>query len=819
MKKFLLLSVVWAIVGAQAFDVTQEFRPERFTRGNTNLRVVQAADTAAWVTLGGIRPAQGAYTPFVRFRQKFTAQAAPLEFDVSADERFVLLLDGRPIARGPHHGFPGKWYYESYRVDNLTPGEHVLEAVVYMLGAHGPSCNRSRGQLAFLLKAWNAYEPFLSTGKAQWRAAELTGTRMTGTGDSEAFCTGEQCEARGTGFLDDVPADSAFKPVQVVTGPLGDNEYGGRPPYGRWPLYPTERPDPFYEVRNVGAFKAALSRFAPGPNVFYSQTDADHPFVASFNDLLQKGTTVTIPPNTEVRLVWDLGDYYCAYPELEVGGGAGARIRWGWAESLYDAKNDRADRSAFVDKRCLHAMRDTFLPDGRDRAVFTSPWWRCGRWCEIEVKTAEAPLVLRRLAFLETRYPMTPVAAFECDDPTLKDVQAICVRGLQNCMHEMFMDCPFFEQQMYPGDTRVQMLIMNAISDDECLTRFGIGLFDAGRRQDGMIPMNFPSFFTQDSSTYSMCWVAMLRDYAQWHGTNEFLRARLAGMRHTLSTLAFYENADGLVENLPGWSFQDWVPEWDTWGNAPEGRLGLSAVNNLLYVYALQAAAAVERAFGETHLAAHWSEKARRVSDAVVAAFWDESRGLIADSKKKDVFSEHAQCLALLTDTLDEARVRRAFDGLLYDKNLARTTVYFSHYLFDTYLKYGRADLFLKRLDLWRDYVKTGLKTPLEAPGERARSDCHAWGAHPLYHLHTGVAGVKPEGVGYAKVRVAPQPGGLKWYKSTTPTAKGLLRQNLQFRDGGVSGTVVLPEGLSGTFIWSGTSSRLVPGVNRIDRN
>ena len=818
MKRLCLLSALFGACAASAFEVTQVFRPERFDRGNTTMRRVQAADEAAWVTLPGVAGAHGSYTPFVRFRRTFTAQPGPLAFDVSADERFVLLLDGRPVARGPHHGFPGKWYYESYRVDGLKPGEHELACVVYMLGAHGPSCNRSRGQLAFLLKAEGAYDAVLTTGRASWTAAELKGTRMTGKGDSEAFSTGEQSEAKGTGFLDDVPGASAFRPVSVVAGPVVDNEYGGRPHSGRWPLYPTERPDPFYVPRAPGAFKAAQNRFAPGPDVFYAASDAAHPSVAAFEALRAKGTAVTVPAHTELRLVWDLGDYYCAYPELETSGGAGARIRWGWAESLYDGAGRRADRGAFDGKRCLHAMRDTFLPDGRAKAVFTSPWWRCGRWCELEVKTGDAPLMLTRLAAVETRYPMEPEASFACDDPTLKDVQAICVRGLQNCMHEMYMDCPFFEQQMYPGDTRVQMLIMNAISSDVRLTRFGIGLFDAGRRADGMIPMNFPSFYTQDSSTYSMCWVAMLRDYARWHGTDRFLRARLAGMRHTLSALAYYENAQGLVEDLPGWSFQDWVPEWDTWGNAPDGRRGLSAVNNLLYVYALESAAFVELAFGETNLAAHWAVKARRVSAACVAAFWDESRGLVADTAKKDVFSEHAQCLALLTDTLDPARAQRAFEGLLKEKSLARTTVYFSHYLFDTYLKFGRADLFLKRLDLWRDYVKTGLKTPLEAPGVRARSDCHAWGAHPLYHLQTGVAGVQPDGVGFAKVRVAPQPGGLAWYRSTTPTPRGQVLQNLKFSpDGGVRGAVVLPDGLSGVFVWKGREYPLVPGDNPFD--
>ena len=125
--------------------------------------------------------------------------------------------------------------------------------------------------------------------------------------------------------------------------------------------------------------------------------------------------------------------------------------------------------------------------------------------------------------------------------------------------------------------------------------------------------------------------------------------------------------------------------------------------------------------------------------------------------------------------------------------DLARTTVYFSHYLFDVYVKYGHADRFLKRLDLWRGYVKTGLKTPLEAPGVRARSDCHAWGSHPIYHLLTGVAGIKPAANGFASVRIAPQPGGLGRISARVPTPRGMVSVALRFEGDVPSGTVTLP--------------------------
>ncbi len=830
-KVFMPLAICVLAVAAQAVDVRQAFREERFTRGNVNLRPLQTADDADWIWIADGGPAKGEMDA-VRFSKEFVCSGhagrvtlpndgravAPrppeLEIDVSADERFVLFLDGREIARGPHKGLVNHWYYQSYAIAGLEPGTHRLEAVVYRMEAVRPRAVLTAGKGGFLLKANGAYDAALTTGKGKWQSRRITGTRMTGFGDSEGFGGSGQSVAAGTGFLDPAAATGAPCGVKVVRRRVVDSEYGV--PREGWALFPTERPDQMSARRQPGSFKAGQPLFRAGTNIYYQASDAAFPLVAEMNALLREGKSVTIPAGTSARLVWDLGDYYCAYPILETSGGAGAEIRWGWAESLYDRAHSRADRNAFDGKRCAHAMRDTFRPDGRARAAFTSPWWRCGRWCEFEVKTADAPLTLTKLAFDEVRYPLAARASFDCDDVSIADVWRLCRRGLENCMHETYMDCPYFEQQMYPGDTRVVMLIADALSGDARLTRFGIGHFDYARRDNGLVPMNSPCYLVQDSSTYSMCWVAMLGDYALWNGGKDFLKARLPGMRHTLHLLLNCVNDEGLLENLPGWSFQDWVEGWDFYGNAPDGRLGLSAVNNLLCVYALDSAIRVEELAGDKMMADYWRARKKALADAVLVKFWDDRRGMVADTAAHDRFSEHAQCLALLSDVLPPDRAARALDGLLTSPDLARTTVYFSHYLFDVYVKYGHADRLLKRLDLWRDYVRTGLRTPLEAPGVRTRSDCHAWGSHPIYHLLTGVAGIKPASNGFASVRIAPQPGRLKRVSARMPTPKGMVSLALRFEGDAPIGTVTLPEGLPGTFVWKGASRPLHVGENII---
>ena len=65
--------------------------------------------------------------------------------------------------------------------------------------------------------------------------------------------------------------------------------------------------------------------------------------------------------------------------------------------------------------------------------------------------------------------------------------------------------------------------------------------------------------------------------------------------------------------------------------------------------------------------------------------FWDETRGLLADDIAHKHFSEHSQCLALLAGGLDAVRAERIADSLLKQDGLDRTTIYFTHYLFEAY--------------------------------------------------------------------------------------------------------------------------------------
>ena len=799
----MLAACLLAAVSLNAAEpsVTRLFRPVRDARGDENIRRCQDIDDAAWIwypnhVVWGVSSDCNAWNvrfsmksapfDFFRLRNRFRSDGSPLEFDISADERFTLYLDGRRIAEGPHRGLVEHWYYQSYRIEGLPPGEHLLEAVVWQLGIHAPLAQLSyRG--GFILKAAGSYDGGLTTGKGAWEIAPLQNTKMTNRGTSRTFGAGSQCRVTGTGFPNEQPPADAWRKAEIVRDPIKPNKYGGRTK--GWMLFPSDRPDQTYDLKTPG-------------RVVNMKRDLTRPF--------------TVPAGTELDLWWDLDDYYCAYPVLETSGGLGAEVTWGWTETLRDADGKKGSRDAWKDMFFVQTFTDTFVADGRDDAQFTAPWWRCGRWCRLKVKTTDAPLVIRRVAIAESRYPIVVDSSFACDDPSFEPISKISRRAMEMCTHEMLFDCPYYEQQMYPGDTRIQLNVLNALTRDARMTRFAMSVYDFDRRDNGMIAMNFPTRGTQESATYSFCWAMMFRDYLMWHDDAAFLRVRMPGVRNMLMGAALYENADGLLENLPGWSFMDWVAgdQPFTGGVAPCGSPGegVSSLNNLQYLLAMQSAAAVDEALGEKLLAAHWRAKVDRLGRAIVAAFWDNARGALSDTVRKDRFSEHAQCLAILAGILSPSQRDSSFAALVKGEGLAPTSSYFAHYLFETYAACGRPDLIRARFSYWRNFIEWGARTTFETQNITSRSDCHAWSACPIYFMHTVFAGVSPATPFFRTVRIAPQPAGLKSVKANTPCPQGIIETDLRFEGDAVRGTVTLPKDLAGVFEWRGKTLQLSPG-------
>ena len=743
----------------------------------------------------------------VAYRLAFALpQAATATLHVTADERYELFLDGERVGRGSERGDADHWFYETYELE-LPAGPHTLVARVWSLGPLAPYAQLSVRH-GFLLAAEPPLTEALSTGIAPWEAKRLEG--YSWVNPSPAWGTGGNIALSAAQFpwgFERGEGDG-WEPVEVVERAVGRLMALEAPPQHllRPATLPAmlEVPIRVGRVRHVSAPSSEEVSSLP----IRAEQALDEP---EWQAMLEGRGSVTVPPHTTRRVIIDLEDYYCAYPELVTSGGEGGAVRLHWAESLYEDGRGRhkGDRDA-IEGKYFRGVGDVFLPDGGDSRRFDTLWWQAGRYLELLVRTADSPLTVASLRLRETRYPLEMESAIATGDPDLDATIPLMVRAMQMCSHETYMDCPYYEQLMYAGDTRLEALVTYVMTRDDRLPRKALRMFDASRLPSGLTQARYPSRVRQIIAPFALWWVAMVCDYAYWRPDTEYVRELMPGVRATMEAFERWRGSDGLLESPEGWNVTDWVPEWPA-GIPPEGEWGRSGLLNWHLALVTRMVADLERALGNPQMAEHFGARAREIADAALRAFWVPSRGLMADDTACQRFSEHTQCLAILSGLLPPAIEEQVGRSLLEARDIARTTIYFSHYLFEACRKLGRVDVLLARLGLWRELVDRGLRTTIEAP-EPTRSDCHAWGAHPLYHLFATFLGIRPAGLGFSAVEIAPQPAALRRLEGRLVHPKGDVWVAMEVEEEQIRARVRLPEAVPGVFCWGSRRVPLRPG-------
>jgi len=373
------------------------------------------------------------------------------------------------------------------------------------------------------------------------------------------------------------------------------------------------------------------------------------------------------------------------------------------------------------------------------------------------------------------------------------------------------VDCPYYEQLQYIGDTRIQALCTFIHSSDDRLASRALKLLAAsGRNPLGHPVSNYPAAAGQVIPPFALFFVAMLHDFARWRGQPDLLRPLMPAARTTLDVFQRHLSPEGLLVSPPGWNYFDTA---FATGVPPGGAPGqINATFNFLFAYTLRLAAELEAYLGEPELAARQRRLAQGVADAADRAFYRPDRSLYVEARDSAVFSEHTQSLALLSGLLPADRQAAVARQLCLDPALLRTDAYFTHYLFEAYALLGRTDLLLARLQPWHDALRQGFKTFPEGWGGNARSDCHAWNGHPLFHYFASLLGIRPGSFAFERVQIAPHPAHLRAIAGTLPHPNGPLTVRLQRTGARWLVAVELPPNTRGMLTWRGRATDLAPG-------
>lgn len=755
---------------------------------------------AYWITVPDM-PANAYQVALFRKSMELPAPVPSYVVHVSADNRYKLFVNGTLVSLGPARGDLTHWNFETVDLASyLKAGKNVIAAQVWNEAEWRPEAQISL-RTGFILQCSTPSKTAIDTDGSwkcirdeSYKPLKVNLRTYYVTGPGEYVDMAKQPKNWQSADFD----DSSWKTAETLFKGTPKNVAG---PYGTpngWMLTHS----------NIPQMERTHERF--GKVVAASGVDLPASFPVS-------KTALTIPAGTKATLLLDQNYLTNAYPTLVFSSGKNATISMCYAEALYRNFPEKGNRNETGGKYLL-GRKDSLLSDGSKGQTFTSLNYRTYRYVQISIVTKTEPLVIDDLYGAFTGYPFQLKATLEAATPEMGKMLEIGWRTARLCAMETYMDCPYYEQLQYIGDARIQALISLYNTGDDQLVRHALDLMDQSRQPEGITLSRHPSYTPQVIPTFSLWYIGMLHDYNLYgRGDFEYIRRKLSGIRQILGYFHDYQQADGSVRFMPQWMFTDWVEAkgWNA-GEGPKSLSGTSAMIDLQLLWAYQLAADLEQQLGMPAFATLYTERAEQLQKTVREQYWNSDKNLYADDTEQQYFSQHTNALAILTGMVDGAQARELAERIRTDSTLAPASIYFRYYLHQAWVKAGLGNDYLKWLDKWRENIDMGLTTWAEISDiDRARSDCHAWGASPNIEFFRTVLGIDSAAPGFSKVKIEPHLGELTNIGGSIPHPNGILSVMYELKNNQWNVRIALPEKVTGMLVWKGKEMMLTSGENR----
>ncbi|QKX60353.1 uncharacterized protein TRUGW13939_07498 [Talaromyces rugulosus] len=505
--------------------------------------------------------------------------------------------------------------------------------------------------------------------------------------------------------------------------------------------------------------------------------------IASWDDLVKRAKPVQVSENSRVTVVLDSALLTTGLLQLHFRGGARSKIRIRCAECFEEApdadnpnlfarrKGDREDTSGV-----LLGLDDYYSVDSNsgasDDAQYEPFWFRTFRYVELSITTEEMPLKILKFSYRASHYPLDITTQFS-SFPTseMKNQWEISLNTLRNCMHETYEDCPFYEQNQFAMDGRMQILFTYQLAHDDRLARKCMQEFYSSRRPDGLIETHFPSPFPGVNIPYfSLYWILMVYDHMMYMGDERLVRRYLGAIDGILDH--FSQRVDvnnGLVGRLEWdtWPFVDWAPEWSS--IAPGGdfrdlavppsyrRTGFSTYSSLICSYTLKKAADICDFVKRCDTADEYRRRAADLNNAVLTHCFRGDFIVDGPDSPDAERSQHSHVFAVLSGALEGESARLVLLRALTEQGFVRCSYAMSFYVLEAALQTGIYDrIRTSLLEPWSTMIHQNLTTWAESAA-MPRSDCHGWSAVPIHDFVANVAGIRPTAPGFKVIRFEPR--------------------------------------------------------------
>ncbi|HYF50888.1 MAG TPA: family 78 glycoside hydrolase catalytic domain, partial [Planctomycetota bacterium] len=498
-------------------------------------------------------------------------------------------------------------------------------------------------------------------------------------------------------------------------------------------------------------------------------------------------------PAGDSMLVFDFGGEFLGHAQLEVDAPEGTVI---------DVANGESPR----ENGTLDIFKTHWAVNSADRFVLRGGTEqieafhaRGGRYLQISVRNASAPVTLKRVAIRETTYPLDVGGSFECGDPVFNWMWQTGLSTLRACMEDAYLDCPWRERGCYLGDMLAEYHVTRAVSSDPALVRRCLRFFAQCQHADGQFPGMAPSCLDSPLGDYSMIWGILLRDYWAATGDIETARELYPHLQRMLSSSRWIRAESGLLN-------VDAIGGFIDWSSVKESKQGESAAMNAFYYRALCCGAELATALRRRDDAAKYRREAEKLHTAF-QTLWDGERGCFATTRKDGKLvcegSLHGNVLALTyglyTDENLAALKRHVAEKVAanHKDTPGHIEPYFLHYALAGLYDHGCA---LEAETVMRNnygLMKEGGAWTIWEGMTNYGSACHAWscaGMHYFAERTLGVRQIKPGDPD--EVLIAPDSATLTWAKGTVPHARGPIEVSWRMMGGRLRLEARLPKGV-----------------------
>lgn len=665
---------------------------------------------------------------YLNFRRVFELdEFANVQLAITADSRYKLWVNGQFVTRGPERSFP-----QNQSVDTLDltafvrRGKNVIAVQVYSPGySHFSYVHCGANGLLAELRAGG--QSIFLTG-ADWRVRR----------DASFQAIVPRVSIYGSGIeLRDLESDENWQHLDYDDAQWETPRIvAPRSGYPWTTLAPRTTP-----LLIEHAQPLVLQETRLGKTVAHSDT---HLALcrgwsgAARAEILPDDAGWFAPhPARKETAYWlfDLGRDYVAqgWAEIENARG-GEQLAVSYQEKIRAEELVLSDPATY----CRVRMTDAFtLRAGNQTAETFS--LRGGRYLLFAL-TGETEDALRiRFHARVSEYPLHVTMPFQSGDNVLNAISAMCETTLRACLQDGFVDSTWRESSQWTGDALPEALILGSMCDDTRPLRRVIEMATQAPYPDGILPSVLPGqVHAYAVLEYNWMWIELLALYFQWTRDANFVRSMWAVLVRMLERFDRDRDADGLITSQKGRRlFLDW---------SPQSRSEPSAVYNLHYLLGLQTAVALAHAMGDTQHAATWQARANALGNAARRAFYED--GHWYDDLPRTTFSQLAAALALLTGTTRQDENAALLDALAarsLDESdapapgkMVLASPFSHHYVFEALRKFGHDDNVLAIIKTrWGRWVKAKEPTTWENWNVDFPdgSQCHAFSAHPRYHL------------------------------------------------------------------------------------